>query len=619
MRTPHKILATTLGLLFACWTSSSHAADVTWSGSGSSDNWNTAGNWFGNKVPGSGYNVHFAGTTRLSPSNDIAGGSYGAIIFDSNAGSFTLGGNSLTFWSTGSNSIINNSTHAQTINLGLTTAAAKNITFQGVGDMNVTQGIAGTAGITKRGQNVLTLNGANTYTGKTEIVGGSVVLDMAAGGSLATTGTISFLTGADYEAVAGGAFVLKGKSSGTSIQSIAAMSFTSRAANQIVIDSNGGSGTTLSITGSMSRPGGHATANFNLSAPGSAVTFTTPPALTYDILRWVTVTDGTKTGYATIVSNNLQRYVVTTDLPVGTASSSGIVNYKTSGNITLGSNKGANSLTITGAGSSSGAFQLNANAILMEEGVGNYTIDNALVGPTLADFIIHQYSTSGTLSIRSRILPAASIYSVIKAGPGVMEVASGSVSDYKGATYIQGGTLLVNGQLTATGTVGIQNPGAMLKLGADNTINNAALLRSNGGILDTQGHSQTFASLMIGEGDTIIDLGNASSILNFGDSTKAWTGTLSIYNWSGTALTGGGADQLIFAGQGLTQTQLDSIKFYSDEGISYLGTAHWATGANVNEIVALTAVPEPATWAMLVGGLGLLILGGKMRRRIGAA
>ena len=43
---------------------------------------------------------------------------------------------------------------------------------------------------------------------------------------------------------------------------------------------------------------------------------------------------------------------------------------------------------------------------------------------------------------------------------------------------------------------------------------------------------------------SIINMGSGSSIIAFaGSSAQTWTGTLSIYNWSGTPVTGGGTDQ----------------------------------------------------------------------------
>ena len=84
----------------------------------------------------------------------------------------------------------------------------------------------------------------------------------------------------------------------------------------------------------------------------------------------------------------------------------------------------------------------------------------------------------------------------------------------------------------------------------------------------------------------VIDLAG-SSLLHFAASGgQTWSGTLSIYNWSGTPTTGGGTEQLLFGSDmtALTQTQLNMINFFSDSGMTFLGTAGWAT-ANNGEVV----------------------------------
>jgi len=48
--------------------------------------------------------------------------------------------------------------------------------------------------------------------------------------------------------------------------------------------------------------------------------------------------------------------------------------------------------------------------------------------------------------------------------------------------------------------------------------------------------------------------------------------------------------------------------------VSYTGEASLNSVIGGNDLV-LTAIPEPGTWAMLVGGLGLLALGQRMRRQ----
>jgi len=78
------------------------------------------------------------------------------------------------------------------------------------------------------------------------------------------------------------------------------------------------------------------------------------------------------------------------------------------------------------------------------------------------------------------------------------------------------------------------------------------------------GYSDTLGTLT--QAGATIDFGynNSGNILQFSNSaSQSWTGTLTVTNWNGTAVTGGGSDQLKFGtnASGLTPTELSDIKF----------------------------------------------------------
>ena len=198
---PRLFLALVLGLAAPC-AGPIFAADRTWQGQGSDNNWKTKKNWSSNDSL-TGDNLFFAGTTRTTPNNDYtAGTAVLGLTFNAGAAPFTLGGNSITLGTNGiTNGITNNSTNLQTINmpliLGLGTtvnAASGNITING--------GISGaTYGLAKTGSNTLTLTGNNTYTGATSVSAGTLVVNgdqsgatgnvtVASGARLAGTGTV---------------------------------------------------------------------------------------------------------------------------------------------------------------------------------------------------------------------------------------------------------------------------------------------------------------------------------------------------------------------------------------------------------------------------------------------
>ena len=93
-------------------------------------------------------------------------------------------------------------------------------------------------------------------------------------------------------------------------------------------------------------------------------------------------------------------------------------------------------------------------------------------------------------------------------------------------------------------------------------------------------------------------MGSGASIIAFANSLSAsWTGTLKIYNWSGTPWTGGGTDELFFGNDalGLNATQLLEIQFYSGNG-----TGAYAAGALI--LANGEVVPVPGSSNLCSGG-----------------
>ncbi|MGB7158453.1 MAG: autotransporter-associated beta strand repeat-containing protein [Tepidisphaeraceae bacterium] len=203
---------------------------------------------------------------------------------------------------------------------------------------------------------------------------------------------------------------------------------------------------------------------------------------------------------------------------------------------------------------------------------------------------------------------------------------------FSGSTVVNAGTLTAastsggaggaGGALGATSSITINrqhelndNQPATLQLGASDQINDAAPMTLNGGMLATGGFSEGSAgapgigALGITEA-SIIDMGDAASVLAFAASNGTWAGPLDVYNWTGTLNAGGGADQLYFGtnGSGLSPSQLAQLTFYSDAGITPVG--HVATQLLTGEVVA--ALPEPTAASMLALGAVMLL---RRRRR----
>ena len=109
---PWKALPVALCLSFGNAPSTLQAYE--WNGGGTTENWHDTVNWIGGVDPtvGTGVELHFGGSTGLSPSNDYSSLSqFGFIYFDSAAGAFTLSGNPVQI----AGAIQNNSTALQTL------------------------------------------------------------------------------------------------------------------------------------------------------------------------------------------------------------------------------------------------------------------------------------------------------------------------------------------------------------------------------------------------------------------------------------------------------------------------------------------------------------------------
>ncbi len=186
------------------------------------------------------------------------------------------------------------------------------------------------------------------------------------------------------------------------------------------------------------------------------------------------------------------------------------------------------------------------------------------------------------------------------------------VNTYRGATTVSQGTLLVSGALQNTASLAISG-GATVELAASNAINNAAPITLTNATFKVDSNvTENLGDLTIGEGNSTLQLGDGGTIVKFADSSmNVWNGTLTILNWNGSS-DGNGSDQIFFGDSAiLTAYQLADItfKFGTADGIGFESVG--ATQLSNGEVVAL-AVPEPQTWTMLVGAMGVLLI---FRRR----
>ncbi len=180
-------------------------SSATWSGAIGDGRWSTSGNW--NAQPQNGTSLVFAGSgTSPASTNDGSLTSVGSITFNSGAGTFTLGGSGLGATISIAGGIVNNSTNAQTVNLGLSLTAAqqfnaatgnltvngaiatggKTLTVTGSASTTLAGAISGSGALVKSGSGTLTISGSNSFSGGTTVSAGTLIV--ARSNALGTAG-----------------------------------------------------------------------------------------------------------------------------------------------------------------------------------------------------------------------------------------------------------------------------------------------------------------------------------------------------------------------------------------------------------------------------------------------
>jgi autotransporter-associated beta strand protein len=142
------------------------ASTRTWKPTPATTNLNLAGNWVENALPVNPTILTFGAASDTVLTNDITGLVASKILFDANADSYTISGNSITL----KNDLVNNSAIKQTISTPLVLNSQLNVNTNNQ-DVYLSGVISGTGSLLKTGGRILFISGANTYTGGTTING----------------------------------------------------------------------------------------------------------------------------------------------------------------------------------------------------------------------------------------------------------------------------------------------------------------------------------------------------------------------------------------------------------------------------------------------------------------
>jgi autotransporter-associated beta strand protein len=529
--------------------------------------------------------LQISGNNRLptAASLNVTGGTFSLQTFSQTADIVTLAGGAIT------------GSGAGTLN-----AAAFDLQSG-----NVSAILAGAGPLTKSTAGAVTLIGANTFTGLTTIAGGILqvnsnnALGTAASGTIVNAGGALRLNGVNYSTAEALTLHGNGGGAGGALMSIGTSTFAGaiNAATNATIHAGGG---ILNLTGGIAKNG------TTLTIAGGGTVNVSGSGITGALANSDLVVDGT-----TLVLNTTNSY-------------NGPTTIQNSGTLQLGAHNvlptapqtalAVNSAsTFNMAGYSDGVASLagESNATLRNSATG--TISTLTVNPSAGVSSTFAGVIAGTNSGTQGNI------GLVKSGAGALTLTGNNT--FSGTTTINAGTLTAaaagSGRALASTSAITVNSGGTLLLGAHNQVNDAAPVALAGGTIARGNFSEGSTS---SAGFGALTLSASGSRLDFGTGTAgvlAFAGftannfTLTIDNWSGTANTLGSSltDRLIFS-----SSQSANLGSFSFTG--YAGATQFDLGSGYFEVVPMTPVPEPSTYA--AGLLAFMAVGWQQRRRLAA-
>lgn len=567
----------------------------------------------------------------LATSTDIGGSSTGLT---------TIGGNT-TASTTAALKFLANASGQVTVS-GSIGASGGNIaiTSQGTGGGAVNLNGALGSSVTSLTQNTTTsalnLNGvSSSFAGTLSIAAGTVNIGSAAqlgasgvyAGSISNAGTLNYNSSADQ--------TFSGAISGTGVITKAG--------------GTGNNGSTLTLSGANIYTGATTITNGTVAGIG-AHAFGSSSSITVGgsgilSLRGDASTSFTKASDSTGYSITTTGSSATIDVDQATAAGSGartmtIGSLGTTSsaasygfNFTGANNTGLTIGMITGAASTAaGTVTLTNNNTSGTTTINGYTSANTGGGDTLA------VAGSGNTTINAVLANGATALAFTKSGTGTATLTSSS--SYTGTTKINAGKLqLANatGSATGAGDVVLSGGSGATLAGTGYSSGNTTVTagsriaagmnttdadgsgRNNFGAAETLSLATTAGkTLTLSNVNFDFDLaGTAAGTSDLVTADTLSLGSTVAFNFNG--LSGG----TLQTGAAYTLINANSITGFNANNITtnFLGalggqyTATYSTNATNDLQVTFNAVPEPTTWAMMVGGFGMLVGFQRSRRR----
>ncbi|HEV2971346.1 MAG TPA: autotransporter-associated beta strand repeat-containing protein [Pirellulales bacterium] len=602
------------------------AANGTWSSSAPSGLWNTSSDWVSGIVPGatSGttntdtatFNTTSTTTSILTDSNrnlenitfDTSAAAYtfnffGPMVLTSGgtiqiAGTFT-GSNITETLNTpltleGNYTFANNATNtgdvltfAGAITNG--TAVGQTLTVSGNDAVNINGAIGGTIGMTKNGNNTLTLGGSADNTGL---------------GVIANGGTL-----------------LLAKSSSASVHAIGSGGLLINAGN-VQLSGSGGDQISDSGTVTIQNTGVFTLAGLNETIGGLAGTSsaivqnaaTTPAALTTNNANgfsnnyFGTLRDGAGGGALSLVkSGNGEQ-----DLSGNNTFTGGVT--INAGTLGIGGSGALNSTTpnaVAFGPGSTGTLALNGNSVSIG-GLSSSSPSAIIQGGPATLTVIESGNETFAGSLQDQFPGTTATLSFVKAGAGSLTLSgnntfSGSMTvnagnltlsgsnSFSGGLTINAGSMTLSSNNTFTGGVTI-NAGAALQIGNPGALNSARPNAvTDNGTLTLNGNSVTLAGL---NGSGIVQNASAANVtLTVGNLSNTIGGTFAGTLQDGS---GGGKLSLVVNGSGTGEQNLSGNNTLTG-GVTVNGGTLAITGGSTVANVAINGGTFGMTAGSLVG------------------
>jgi fibronectin-binding autotransporter adhesin len=633
-------------------------SSYTWNGNGGNSNFGTGGNWVGGSAPSSLQSyINFAGTNNTTANNNYTAYSSGyQIYFNSGAGAFTVTGNAINFYNYGGGAptIENDSSNLQTVqfqvdvengnsmniiantgnllfnnsaiyldgnsSMNFTANAGKTITVSEAINSSTNGITIGNSVGTSSGAGTVIFAGTNTYVGSTSINGGTLQLGNGGStGSIASGNTIYFNVGSGTSASSGTLAI--NLTSNATITNTLTMNSSSDWANVSVA-----SGTTGTLSGAITGAGEFwATGTGNLVIADNAGSATRSASNvvasgTLSVSDFTSSTLGTGGFYVTSGTLNYTG---------ASTSTTRIGNFALqAANSTIGVASSSATLTLTNdlGGFSGGGLTKSGPGALALTASNTYTGGTTVIGGSLI-----ASNTSGSAT-----------------GTGSVTVSAGGTLGGYGTS--SGAGFSISGTGTATGS----RANVMVGMNSATDTNTAQTLSLIGSATSTITNANlTFNISAATKGALGTDPSGSGTELNvgatkvgFGAGLAATTLTLNVENEpgiiaantpyvliAGSLVTGGGGvngsqytgltlGTTLINSNGITESIITGsnlqVAFGTTQDGTYYSKSYLVLYQNTNtgvDDIDVIVVPEPGAWAMMLGGLAILIFWQRSKRK----